>query len=242
MIPVMYTYSGWDAMAYVAGEVKDPRRTIPVSVFMGMGLVLLVYVALAALYIYAIPVTVQGGDGRIVTAASSVLFNERIGKIVGALVAVSVLGCLSATILTAPRVLYAMAKDGLFLESAGNVHPVFASPGKAIWMHAVWASFLAVTGTFDQLLDYVTVPMVVFAGLIVAGLFRIRSKDARDEGALSYVVFGYPVLPAIFILSMAWIVVVTAAKQPLDSLWGIFIVALGVPVYFLWKRFYVGRS
>lgn len=239
MVPVMYTYSGWDATAYVSGEIKDPRRTIPIALFFGSFLVTLVYLALACLYIYAIPVLSMDNKTKIATAASTVFFGERIGSMVGWLVAISILGTLSATILTGPRIIYAMAKDNLFPSMAKDVHPVFSTPGKAIWFQAVWASLLAMTGTFDQLLDYVTVPSVFFAALCAIGLFVIRAKNRSDVDAIPYKTLGYPVLPILFILGMGWIVVSTALKHPKDSLWGMVIVALGVPIYFIWRRFYV---
>jgi APA family basic amino acid/polyamine antiporter len=241
LIPVMYTYSGWDATVYVAGEVRDPDRTIPLSLFFGALLVTLVYLALAALYLYAIPVTspiVSSPENktRIVTAASSALFGGPVGQIIGGLVAASVLGCLSATVLTGPRVIYAMAKDGLLPSVLGGVHERFSTPAAAIWFHGLWACLLAVTGTFDQLLDYVTVPSVFFNAVNVVGLFVLRSRGQQDPGARPYRMFGYPWLPALFVLGMSGIVVNTAWRTPQDSLWGLVIVALGVPVYFLWTR------
>lgn len=243
LVPVMYTYSGWDATVYVAGEVRDPRRTIPFSLFFGCLLVTLIYLALAALYLYAIPVTsplVGSADSkvRIVTATSSALFGGAVGRVIGGMVAASVLGCLSATVLTGPRVIYAMAKDGLLPSFLGGVHERHATPAQAIWFHAVWACLLAVTGTFDRLLDYVTVPSVFFSAINVIGLFVLRSRGRQDPGTEPYRMFGYPWLPALFVLGMLGIVADTAWKTPGDSLWGLAIVALGVPIYFVWTRFF----
>lgn len=235
MVPVMYTYSGWDATAYIAGEVKNPTKTILTSLLVGTLTVTLVYLALATLYIYAVPITAGKPDVRIVTATANVLFGAKIGSVIGWLIALSILGALSATILTAPRILYAMARDGLFPSVAGEVHPNFASPGKAIWLHAIGASILALSGTFDQLLDYVTVPHVLFAALAAAGLFTVRRRNLSDHGSVPYLTFGYPVIPILFILGMGWIVAVTAFKQPTDSLWGVFIVLLGIPTYYAWN-------
>lgn len=243
MVPVMYTYSGWDATVYVAGEVKAPARTIPISLFFGALLVTLIYLLLAALYLYAIPVTSSLlGDRqvKIVTVASKILFGDMVGRIIGGVVAVSILGCLSATILTGPRIIYAMAKDGLFPSKGSDVHPIFATPSKAIWMQGLWACFLAVTGTFDQLLDYVTVPSVFFASIAVVGLFILRRKNRADEGASPYLSFGYPILPAAFVIGMMWIVANTIhsdmTHHKADSFWGLIIVSLGVPIYFIWNR------
>lgn len=236
MIPVMYTYSGWDSTVYVAGEIKNPRVTIPISLFMGTLLVALIYMALAVFYIYALPVTSPLNQTRIVTSASAALFGSVAGQVIGGLVAVSILGCLAATILTGPRVIYAMAKDGLFPSAAGEIHPVFASPSKAILFQAVWSSILAMTGKFDQLLDYVTVPYVFFTALAVLGLMKVRSKDKGQDENVPYLTWGYPFVPVLFITGTLWIVVNTAVKSPRDSLWGLCIVALGVPIYFVWKR------
>ena len=241
LIPVMYTYSGWDATVYVAGEVKDPARTLPFSLFFGCLLVMLIYLALACLYLYALPVNAEPfvtpeNKSRIVTVASQALFGVTVGNVIGAMVAVSVIGCLSATILTGPRVIFAMARSGLLPQAAGEVNPNFATPSKAIWFHGIWACLLAVTGTFDQLLDYVTVPMVFFAAINGLSLIILRSKNASDPGAVPYKCFGYPVLPVLFILGMGWIVVNTAVQNPKDSLWGLAIVALGIPIYFILKK------
>lgn len=236
MVPVMYTYSGWDATVYVAGEVKNPTRTIPISLFAGTFLVTGVYLALASLYIYAIPVSAQGGEFRIVTSASKVFFGETIGTLIGRLVAISILGCLAATILTGPRIIYAMAKDGLLPVAAAEVHSKFCTPAKAIIFQAIWSSVLAVSGTFDQLLDYVTVPSLFFAAVTVLGLFVIRKKNLQDIDSIPYKTFGYPTLPIFFVIGTLWIVVNSAGEAPQDSLWGILIVALGLPVYWAWKR------
>lgn len=236
MVPVMYTYSGWDATVYVAGEVKNPNRIIPLSLFAGTFLVAFVYLALASLYIYAIPVSGQWGEVRIVTSASKVFFGEDIGILIGRLVAISILGCLAATILTGPRIIYAMAKDGLFPKGAAEVHSKFFTPSKAILFQAVWSSALAISGTFDQLLDYVTVPSVFFAAITVIGLFVIRKKNLQDADTVPYKTFAYPILPIFFVIAMLWIVVNSVIKSPQDSLWGLLIVALGLPVYWIWKR------
>ena len=237
LIPIMYTYSGWDAAIYVAGEIKDPRRTIPKAMFLGASMVTLVYLALACLYIYAIPVTVFGAKTAIVTSASSVLFGSVIGKIIGSCVAISVLGALTGTVLTGPRVTYAMAKDNLLPASLCKVHPVYCTPSYSIWFHGIWTCVLLLTGTFDKLLDYVTVPSVLFGAINVMGLFVLRIRKKADVGADPYLTFGYPVLPALFVLIMLAVVVNTVVKDPGNSIWGLVIVALGIPIYFIWTRF-----
>jgi|GEM_PF-70094 len=236
LVPIMYTYSGWDATVYVAGEVEHPKHTIPLSLFMGAFGVMLVYVGLALLYLYAIPVTQAGQQTAIVTAVSGVLFGPTVGKAIGFLVALSVLGCLSATILTGPRVLYAMAKDGYLPAFMAKVDGRYFTPAKAIWFHAVWACLLLLSGTFDQLLDYVTVPSVLFAALNGVGLFMLRSKNKADSNAQIYHMWGYPVLPFLFVVAMLGIVVNTAFKMPSQSLWGLAVVALGIPLY--WATHY----
>ncbi|NBV82941.1 amino acid permease [bacterium] len=237
LVPIMYTYSGWDATVYMAQEVTNPREVIPKSLIMGASLVTVVYMLLAGLYIYGLPVTHAIGKARIIVAVSSALFSPAIGTIVGSLVAVSVLGCLSATILTGPRVIYAMAKDHLLPQFANQVHPKFGTPSNAIWLHAIWACVLLITGTFDQLLDYITVPSVLFAALNVAGLFVSRFRKAQDPNAIVYLTWGYPFIPALFVMTMLGIVINTALHDPQNSLWGIAMVVIGIPIYFLNRRF-----
>ncbi|MBI3013229.1 MAG: amino acid permease [Elusimicrobia bacterium] len=242
MVPILYTYSGWDATSYVAGEVKNPRITIPHSLFRGTLLVTIVYLLLASLYIYALPVDSPENKTKIVTVASKIFFGETIGNAIGGLVALSILGCLSATILTSPRIQYAMARDGLFPASMGEVHSIFFSPSKAIYLQAILASFLAITGTFDQLLDYVTVPAIFFQMMTVVGLFKIRARNHSDQGTETYRTVGYPYLPLLFTGSMFWIILNTILKHPKDSLWGLLIVSLGIPFYFFGKRFFPQNS
>ncbi|OGR51319.1 MAG: hypothetical protein A3I11_07295 [Elusimicrobia bacterium RIFCSPLOWO2_02_FULL_39_32] len=237
MVPILYTYSGWDATVYVAGEVKNPSKNIPVSLFFGTLLVTLIYLALASLYIYAVPVNSPENKTKIVTVASKIFFGDAIGKVIGGLVAVSILGCLSATILTGPRILYAMAKDGLFPVALSEVHASFASPSKAIFFQGLLASILVVSGTFDQLLDYATVPAIFFQTLSVLGLFVLRKRNHADHTHPVYSTVGYPLIPILFVIAMTWIIVSTILKQPKDSCWGLAMVLLGIPIYFLWKKF-----
>ena len=241
LVPIMYTYSGWDATVYIAGEIKNPTRNIPLASFYGTAMVMIIYLSLAALYIYGIPV-VQENQTRIVTSVSRILFGGPMGSIIGGMVAVSVLGALSATILTAPRVMYAMAQDGLFPAQAAEVHGTFYTPGKAIWFQCLWACLLALTGTFDQLLDYVTVPSVFFNAVVVVGLLKLRFQNKADVDAKPYLMLGYPILPILFIFGMGWIVVNTIVKAPKDSIWGLLIVSLGVPIYFIVKKYTLPRK
>ncbi len=236
LVPIMFTYSGWDASVYVAGEIKNPQKTLPFSMFFGTLLVMVVYITLAMLYLYAIPVDSPISKTAIVTSVSNVFFGSTVAKYVGGLVAISVLGCLSATILTGPRVIYAMAKDRLLPGFLGSVNSTFHTPAKAIWFHGIWACVLLISGTFDQLLDYVTVPAVFFAAINVAGLFILRKKNRADTGAAPYLTLGYPVIPALFVIGMLGIVINTAINDPLNSLWGLGMVVLGVPIYFIWTR------
>ncbi len=236
MVPVMYTYSGWDATVYVAGEVENPKRTLPLAMFWGAFSVTGVYLALVSLYLYAVGVGSPENKGAIVTLVSTQLFGSVVGAVTGALVALSVLGCLAATILTGPRVLYAMARDGLFPAFAGKVNGRFFTPARAIVFQAIWASILLLSGTFDQLLDYVTVPSVFFGAMNVLALFVLRRRDQKDADVSVYRMVGYPILPAIFVVVMLGIVLNTIWKTPFDSIWGLCIVALGLPAYVVWNK------
>jgi len=240
LVPIMYTYSGWDATVYIAQEITNPRRTIPRSMVLGASLVMLTYILLTALYIFALPLSAP--TRRIAATAAGVLFTPVIGHVVGMLISISVLGCLAATVLTGPRVFYAMAKDRLFPPWMARIHPRFQTPGLAIVVHGLWASLLMLTGTFDRLLDFITVPSVLFGAITVIGLFVVRHRHRHDEAADPFLMPGYPVLPAVFVAIMGFIVIATVIHDPLNSAWGLVVLALGIPVYWIVKRIYGNDS
>jgi APA family basic amino acid/polyamine antiporter len=239
LIPIMYTYSGWNATVYVGSEVERPSRTIPLSLLLGVLLTAALYLGLNALYLYALPVSGMRGVIAIAAASAQLLFNPTAARVISAMIAVSVLGCINATLLTAPRILYAMGQDGTFFRSAGRVHPRFQTPSLAIILETVWSIVLVLWGCvdrhgFDRLLDYVTVPSLLLNALTVAALFVLRKK--KPDLPRPYRAWGYPVLPACFVLMILWIVASELHSDPRGALIGAAIVAAGAPFFQYFRR------
>ena len=239
LVPVMYTYSGWNATVYVGGEVKRPERTIPLSLLWGVVLTAGLYLGLNLLYLYALPVEGMKGVVAIASAAAQALFGPTAARVLSAIIAVSILGCINATLLTAPRIPFAMAQDGYFFRSFGVVHKRFKTPSHAILLEMVWAILLVLWGTldakgFDRLLDYVTVPSLMMNTLTVSAIFVLRRT--RPTMPRPYKAWGYPVLPACFTLMIAWIVVSELRQDPRGAMLGLVIVGAGIPFYWYFRQ------
>lgn len=240
LIPIMYTYSGWNATVYVGSEVREPKRTIPLSLLLGVCLTASLYLLLNLVYVYAMPVSEMKGVVAIAKAASGNMFNPRAASAVSFFIAFSVLGCLNATLLTAPRIPFAMAQSGYFFRPFGQVHPRFQTPGNAILLQMVWASLLALWGGIDHtnfyrlLDDYVTVPSLLMNALTVSALFYLRRKKPDLERP--YRAWGYPVLPCLFIAVVLWMVVNEVRHDPKGAAAGVVMVACGIPFYVYFRK------
>jgi basic amino acid/polyamine antiporter, APA family len=233
-LPVIFTYAGWNAAIYMAGEVREPEKNLPRALIRGVLLVTLLYLAINAVYIYAVPVEQMQGKIRVSELATTALFGYQTSALITAIVTVSILGAVNVTSMIGPRIYYAMARDGLFFKSLARVHPRFHTPSNAILLQAVWITVLVLTGTFGTLLSYVSVVIGVFSALTVGALLVLRMK--RPELKRPYKIPGYPWIPWLFILANLGIAVATLREQPLDALRGFGIVALGIPAYYFWKH------
>lgn len=240
LIPIMYTYSGWNATVYVGGEVLQPSRTIPLSLLAGVAITGSLYLALNALYLYAIPVAKMSGVVAIASLAAQELFSPRAAVLIAGMIAFSKLGCVDATLLTAPRIPFAMAQDGYFFRPMATIHPRFQTPGNAILFITVWGALLAVWGAaapkyfFMLLDDYVTVPSLLLNALTVSAVFRLRKT--RPELPRPYKAWGYPVLPLLFIVVVLWMVSHEIRQDWVSALAGIAMVSAGIPFYFYFRR------
>jgi APA family basic amino acid/polyamine antiporter len=234
LIPVMYTYSGWNATVYVGSEVKNPSRIIPLSLLFGVLITAVLYVSLNVFYIYAVPVDRMRGVIAVAQLASITLFGTTAAKILSAMIAVSILGCINATLLTAPRIPFAMAQDGLLFKRIAAVHPRFRTPGAAIVMTTLWACLLVLWGNFDQLLVYVTFPSLLMNLLTVIALFVLRRT--KPELERPYRAWGYPLVPASFVLMTGWILVNVIWKEPAEAAFGIAITCLGIPFFYFFQQ------
>ena len=235
LIPVMFSYSGWNAASYIQEEIKDPGRNVPRALAMGTLAVVLVYAAMNVVYLYALDVQqLAGVNVRVVDAAAEALFGPRVADGLAVVTIFIVLGSISAMVFAGPRVYYAMARDGLFLASAARVHPRTHTPAYAIAAQGVWSGVLVLTGTFERLVTYTGFAVVLFAGIAVLALFVLRRRE--PDAPRPFKALGYPVAPGLFVLASAAMVVNAIYREPLPSLGGLAILAAGVPVYWLFQR------
>src|SRR5882724_13435807 len=233
-IPAIFAYSGWNAVIYIAGEVKDPERNLPKALLMGNLIVIALYLAINIVYIYGVPVTEMKGALRVSEVATTALFGYQTSAWITAIITVSILGALNVVTMIGPRIYYAMARDGVFFKRLARVHPAFGTPSSAILLQAIWACLLILTGTFGTLFTYVSVIITLFSALTVGSVMVLRWK--RPDLKRPYKLWGYPIVPILFILAHLWIVWGSVVEKPRDSLIGVFIVALGIPAYLIWQN------
>jgi basic amino acid/polyamine antiporter, APA family len=233
-IPVIFAYSGWNAVIYIAGEVKDPDRNLPRALMWGVLIVMGLYLAINAVYIYAVPVTEMKGALRMSEVATTALFGYKTSAWITAIITVSILGALNVVTMIGPRIYYAMAKDGVFFQRLTYVHPTFGTPTKAIALQALWSCLLILTNTWGTLFTYVSVVITLFSAFTVGSVIVLRFK--KPELRRPYRLWGYPIVPLLFVLVHFWIVWGSVTERPTQSLIGIFIVCLGIPAYLIWRR------
>jgi APA family basic amino acid/polyamine antiporter len=224
LVAAFFSFGGWWEVTKIAGEVRDPARTLPRALWMGIAVVTLVYVVVTLAFIYAIPIERVAASQAFVAQAGEVMFGAAGGRIVATVVVVCVLGSLGAMMMFAPRLYFAMATDGLFPSAAAALHPRFGTPARAIVIQAALASILVAVGTFETIVAYFVFITVAFIALTVASVFRLRRRGALD-------VPGFPWTPAIFLLLVAVLLVLLGSSNPLQAFLGVAIVAGGVPVY-----------
>jgi APA family basic amino acid/polyamine antiporter len=234
LIAVFWAYDGWVYIGWVAGEIKDPRRNVPLALVLGVTIVGVIYVAMNMAYLYALPITEIAQHETIAYAAATVLFSPTAAVWLSALIAISCFGALACCILSAARVYYAMALDGLFFRRMAEVHPKWRTPAFALIGQAVWAGILTLSGRYDQLYTYVMFGMVLSYTLTVIGLFILRRK--RPEIPRPYRCAGYPWIPGIYVVIGAAWTLNTIITRPKEALAGTMIVLIGVPGYLYWKR------
>ncbi len=232
-----FSFAGWWDLTKLAGEVRSPARTLPRALLLGLLVVTVIYILTSAAFLYLVPLEkVPVDDAAAQTFAAQIglaLFGQTGRQIFSAIVAGSLVGSLAAYIMAAPRVYYAMARDGLFIKQIATIHPRFGTPARAIALQAVLASVLVVVGTFDAIIAYFFFVTVVFIALTVAAIFVLRRKG---EDTTTYRTPGYPVTPIFFLLVVAALLFMLASNNPTQAFLGVGVVALGVPVYHLLFR------
>jgi len=243
----LFSADAWNNVTFTAGEVKRPSRNLPLSLVLGTGSVILIYIAVNLIYLMVLPmsgdphdVTVlargiqYANEDRVATAAMSAMFGTAGAGLMAAAILISTFGCNNGLILAGARVYYAMAKDGLFFRSVAKLHPRYKTPSASLAVQAVWTCLLCLSGTYGQLLDYIIFAVLLFYILTIVGLFALRRS--RPDAPRPYRAIGYPVLPAIYILLAAFVDIVLLRYKPQYTWPGLVIVLLGIPVYYLWHR------
>ena len=233
LVAGLFAYGGWHMVTYVAEETREPQKTIPRSLMIGTLIVTLSYLGLNAAYVYVLPLDQVIHSERIAADVATALVGPRGAAAVSLLVIVSALGALGGVILAGPRVYFAMARDGLFFQSAGVPHPRYRTPYIAIVLQAVWASVLVATGTYRDLFTRVVYTEWMFFAALAVATFVLRRRPGY---APPYRTFGYPYVPLLFIAATVLIVVNQIVAEPAGSAVGLLIVAAGLPVYALWTR------
>lgn len=229
-IGAFFSFGGWWDLGKLAGEVKNPARTLPRALTWGVVIVTVVYILTSLTFIYLVPVSRVGSPETFAAQAGEVLFGRAGGLIFSSIVIVSVLGSLTAVVMAAPRVYFAMARDGLFAPSVAVLHKRYATPARAIALQAVLASVLVVAGSFNEILAYFIFVVVVFIGLSVGALFKFRQDHVTG---VRYLTPLYPVPPILFLVMLVFLLVLLGGAQPRQAFQGVAVVALGWPVYLL---------
>jgi basic amino acid/polyamine antiporter, APA family len=240
LIPVMFTYSGWNAAGYVAEEIRDPGRNVPKALAIGTLAVIGIYFFLNLLYLYVFPVgQLAAVQGSVLDVIAERLLGNAAGNIMGVVSIISLLASISAMTFAGPRVYYAMARDGLFFQPAASVHPTYKTPALSIVAQSLWATVLVLSGSASTLTTYTGFAVVLFAGLAVTALFVLRRSE--PDAPRPFKALGYPLAPGIFavaslliVLNALWtdLVAPMFRGQPLGpSAAGLFVIALGLPLY-----------
>ena len=234
MVAAFFSFGGWWNVSKIAGEIRDPGHTLPRAMLFGVTVVIAVYIAVSAVFLYLVPIGNVTSDETFVAQAGAVLFGPLGAKLFAAIVIVCVLSSLAALIMSAPRVYYAMAKDGLFVHSVAEISPRFGTPVKAILLQGTISSILVAISSFQQILAYFIFSAVVFLGLAAIGLFRARRR--KSEEVPSFVTPLYPFPPVVFLLLITVLLILLAGHSPREALLGALTVLAGVPVYSAFRR------
>ncbi|HEY0785734.1 MAG TPA: amino acid permease [Acidobacteriaceae bacterium] len=243
----LFSADAWNNVTFTAGEVRNPKRNLPLSLIIGTGTVLALYVACNFIYMYALPLHGAAGaatnlgrgiqnasEDRVATAVLQQIFPAYGAYLMAGAILISTFGCANGLILAGSRVYYAMSCDGLFFKATGKLHPQYKTPVASLLIQAAWTCVLCVSGSYGQLLDYIICAELIFYMLTIGSVFVLRVR--RPEAERPYRALGYPALPALYMAMAAWICLVLLRYKPQYTWPGLLIVLLGIPVYLVWSR------
>lgn len=246
MVGSLFAADAWNNITFTGGEIKKPERNIPLSLFLGTLIVIVLYLLANIVYMQTLPLRgdiaaadvqskgIQFATDELVgTASMNGLFGENAALLMAAFVIISTFGCCNGLVLSGARVYYAMATDGLFFKQVGKLNKD-GVPGRGLWIQAIWASILCLSGTYGQLLDYVIFAVLIFYVMTIVGIFILRVKRPNVERP--YKAFGYPIIPAIYIILALFIMIDLLIYKPGYTWPGLIIVLIGIPVFYLWRK------
>lgn len=232
MVGSVFSSDAWNNVTFIAGEIKRPERNIGLSLFFGTLIVTVIYVCANLMYTAVLPINeiAFADNDRVAVAASKNIFGDSGTIVIAVMIMISTFGCNNGLILSGARVYYTMAKDGLFFKNAGSLNQN-GVPARGLWIQCLWASILCLSGKYGDLLDYVVFVVLIFYILTIAGIFRLRSS--KPELPRPYKAFGYPVLPAIYILLATAMCIALLFFKPKFASFGLVIVLVGIPIYYM---------
>jgi APA family basic amino acid/polyamine antiporter len=236
MVGALFSSDAWNNVTFTAGETLNPRRNVPLSLALGVAIVSAIYLAANYVYLSVLPLEAiqQAPQDRVGTAVAGAILGARAEAVMAAAIMISTFGCVNGMTLAGARVYYAMALDGLFFRRAAKLDPRTATPAVSLWAQCAWACVLTLSGRYGDLLDYVIFAVLLFYVLTIAGVFVLRRK--HPDWPRPYRAFGYPVLPALYILAASLIEVLLLLYKPNYTWPGLILVLLGLPVYWFWRR------
>jgi APA family basic amino acid/polyamine antiporter len=241
-----WAYDGWNNVTYLAGEIKNPQKNVPKGLFIGTTIVIIVYLLINIAYIYVLPINEMAKSTLVAADAAVKVLGTVGGGFIAAAVMISTFGTSNGTIMASARVYYAMSNRGMFFKSIGKSHKKYVTPSNALWLQAFWTALLVLTGTFDILTDMLIFVSWIFYMLGAYGVFILRKKMPNDPRP--YKVFGYPYVPIIFIIFAFFFIIFTLYSdiigyisgryRIINSLFGLLLLLIGVPFYFIFKKFF----
>jgi APA family basic amino acid/polyamine antiporter len=230
-----WAYDGWNNATYVSGEIKNPKRNVPLALMYGTLIVILVYVAINVAYLYILPVKEMANSPLVAATAAENIFGPTGASIIALVVIVSTFGAVNGSILSTSRIFYAMARSKLFFKSLGNVHSKYRTPHISLLVLGFWSAVLVLTGTFDIITDYVMFAAWLFYALGAFGVFILRRK--MPQTFRPYKVWGYPYTPAIFVIFSLIYLFNSIISDTSNAMMGLLLILLGLPIYIYWKLF-----
>jgi basic amino acid/polyamine antiporter, APA family len=236
LVGPLFSSDAWNNVTFTGAEVINPKRNLPLALFIGTLTICALYLAcnFAYLRVLSFSAIQHAPEDRVATAAAQLVLGSKGAAVMAVAIIISTFGCINGLTLAGARVYYAMAKDGLFFRSVARVNPRFHTPAVSLLFQGVWASLLTLSGTYNELLEYVIFAVVLFYILTIAGLFWLRRE--RPDASRPYRAWGYPVLPGLYILFALFVEWALLTHKAMRSAAGLGIVAVGIPVYYLWRR------